>query len=677
MNKQNAHQYTSLLHICKSGELQLLEAYTARRYALNMDFFSTLNSKLFNELQRPIKQYNIYLHNESLNIIDVHSKVFVYPAKEVEGTCIHSMIEQNLALAQNPLNNPAYTIYTNNLALHKLDSQSLPLSADACNKMIDMMLEDFNGANRFHLPKYFLPNMTIFGLLGGMFLQFLLEMGYHFHSLLLFEEDIDLFRISLYFVDYPLLFEHVSERSCYLFVKDLIHKEFVQHYFTHKRITNNFLRLELCLYESPKMKNAQEHVAQSYAINARGWGNFDDEMIGVKNTFENLGNSKELKYPILYRIKRVNVPICVVGNGASLDSLLPFIKQNAHKMVIFSCGTALKPLKKAGIMPDFQIEIERIEYLKDVLESAPLGDTTLLCGNIVQPSALRLAKEAYIFMRGGSASAYFGSPYRVVEFAAPYVGNAGFALACLLSNEIIICGLDCGYIKGKTKHARDSFYGDEEVAIPKNSYIVQGNGECEVYADALFSLSSEMMSKAIMTFKPKVVINLGDGAYIRGSRAVRYDDFVLRNVNKDICIKEIKSYMGVDRHIVFSQDRFYKNEIGDYKNRLLDIFRMAVDGQNRPISNKRELFSRIDAIHTTSLKESAATPFVGILFEGSISHILHTMMLCALHIPNDDISLFYARSVKIIETALEKMVMSYKILCASNEKIPNEHKNTT
>ena len=107
-------------------------------------------------------------------------------------------------------------------------------------------------------------------------MQFLLERGYFFHSLLLFEEDIDLFRISLYFVDYPLLFKSVSNRSCYLFVKDLLHKEFVQNYFTQRRITNNFLRLKLQLYDSPKIEAVRDNVAQAYAMNSRGWGSFDD-----------------------------------------------------------------------------------------------------------------------------------------------------------------------------------------------------------------------------------------------------------------------------------------------------------------------------------------------------------------------------------------------------------------
>ncbi|RDU59719.1 motility associated factor glycosyltransferase family protein [Helicobacter marmotae] len=657
----------SLLHICQN-RFELLESYTARRYALNMEFFASLNAKLSNELNAPIKQYNLYLHEDHLNIIDVHSKVFVYPTQKRDNATSHSMYERNLALSENPLNNPAYRIYTNHLALHKLDEKTLPLTASACNPMIDMLFRDFQGSNHMSLPPYFLPNVTLFGLLGGMFLQFLLEKGYRFHSLLLFEEDIDLFRISLYFIDYPLLFERVSERSCYLFVKDILHREFVQNYFTQRRITNNFIRLELCLYDSPKLQAVKDQVAESYAINSRGWGSFDDEMIGVRNTFINLGNGGRSKYPILHLPKRVNAPICVVGNGASLDHLLDFIKANAHKMIIFSCGTALKVLKNAGIMPDFQIEIERISYLKDVLESAPLGDSTLLCGNMVQPSAISLAKEAYIFMRGGSASAYFGSPRSVIEFAAPYVGNAGFALACLLSEEVIICGLDCGYIKGKAKHAKGSYYGEEQSIIPQNAYMVQGNGEYEVYADALFSLSSAMMSRAIEAFTPKLVINLGDGAYIYGTRCAKVQDFSLRKIDKQKYVKELKSYMCEEKAKVFKHDNFYQNELEGYKKTILQALCENIKETNKPPQSKQELFTRIDKIHAITLRESAKSPFVGVLLEGSIAHMLHTMMLCALHIPGDNILPFYGRCVEIIENTLSKMIMSYKMLCISANK---------
>lgn len=674
---QTKPQQDSLYHIVHSliqslperesalQHLQALELYSAKRYAINMDFFSHVNEKLFKQLQHEPTHYNLYLDSQNigLNIIDLEQKAFCYPTHTREdGTLIHSMIEHNLNLSCKPLNNKAYTLHTNHLSLHKLDSDKIPLTADICNTIIEMMQSDFGRGKGFHLPSYFLPSTTIFGLLGGMFIQFLLEQGYSFHSLLLFEEDIDMFRISLYFIDYPLLFERVNERSCYIFVKDLIHKAFVQNYFSSRRITNNFLRLELQLYDSPKLESAARVVAESYALNSRGWGSFDDESIGVRNTFENLRSSAPgiLSYPLLHLPERVNAPICVVGNGASLNNLLPFIKENEEKMIIFSCGTALKPLKNAGIKPDFQIEIERIAYLRGVLESAPLEDTPLLCGNMVQPNALALAKEAYLFMRGGSASAYFGGAQSVIEFAAPYVGNAGFALACLLTEEVLICGLDCGYIKGESKHARGSFYGDEDTQIPKNAYKVQGNSECEVYADALFSLSSAMMSKAIATFTPRLVINLGNGAYINGTRSVKSDDFTLRSIDKKSEIAKLKTYMCANKKSVLPQQGFYIDEIMSYKRDILDCFCSSHGGG---VASKKDLFARIDSVHSLSLKYSSSTPFVGVLFEGTIAHILHTIMLCALHIPHDDMALFYARCVNIIESGLNKMVMSYKMMC--------------
>ena len=93
--QQNTDSTPSLLHICQSGDIGLLESYTARRYALNMDFFSSLNHKLFAKLKAPIKQYNLYLHHQDLNIIDVHSKIFVYPVQEHNNAPKHMMIDKD------------------------------------------------------------------------------------------------------------------------------------------------------------------------------------------------------------------------------------------------------------------------------------------------------------------------------------------------------------------------------------------------------------------------------------------------------------------------------------------------------------------------------------------------------------------------------------------------------
>ncbi len=639
-----------LLEILKSQDAQQIQDEISKRFVKNMEYFHKTSPELFDALKNDPTQYNLIINEQGINILNLTNNEFVYPLENGKSTMIQVCEE----LSESPLKNPKWQIYSNGIFLDKMDTTKLPITGEACNEFIELLFK-YNGIKEYFLSKDFLPSTSIFGLLGGMFLEFIRERGVFFHSLLIFEEDLDMFRVSCYFVDYPALFNNVTQGACYLFVKDLVNRFFVRNFFARQKITNNFLRLELNLYQSPKMDSALQIVNEEYMSNARGWGSFEDEMIGIENTLKNLPQKKKKNF-FLCNPKRIDMPICVVGNGASLDSSLEFIKQNQDKMIIFSCGTAIKPLKDYGITIDFQIEIERIDYLVDYLKPV-LGDTPLLCGNMVNPNALALAKERYLFMRGGSASGYiFKSPY-VMEFCAPFVGNAGFTLACQLSSEVLMCGLDCGYIKGKTKHASNSMYGEEEASLPNNVIRVRGNFESEVYSDSIFLLSAQMITQAIQMIKPKIVLNLSDGIYIEGARPSRPDEFALQKNKKSKFIKQIKSYFTEDKNLVFSDFRedFYLEEVLEFKSQIIHSLQTT-------ITTKQELFLWVDSVFSMSAKKSAKSPYIGILFEGSLAHICQNLMIAVLHLPNNDIKQFFEDSKPIITNAFDKMALRYKML---------------
>ena len=650
----NTPTQKTLTHILTHNDYEALSTFMSANKTNNMEFFKHYNPAIFTKLSKPPTTHNLYFDGENLNIINLEPNArgdnFVYPIESNK----HTMISTQLELGINPLKNPKFACYKN-FTLHKLDTAKIPLNAQVCNAIIDLA-HTYRGGD-YCLPENLLPCTTIFGALGGIFLQILLERGVWFHSLLLFEEFVDMFGIMLYFVDFRLLFSRVTERACYIFIKDLIHKELLFSFFASHKISNNLLRLELNLYESPKINLARALVEESHKVNARGWGSFDDEMIGVRNTAHNLSKH----YRILHLPKRLNVPICVVGNGASLESLLPFIQANADKMIIFSCGTALKPLKDYGIAPDFQIEIERIEYLKGVLQSAPLGDTPLLCGSIVNPSALELAKEAYIFMRGGGAGAYMCKSRSVVEFSAPFVGNAGFALGALMSEEVLICGLDCGYIQGKTKHAKGSMYGKESAKIPNSAFEVRGNGNIKVFSDALFSLSAQSIERAISVFAPRLVLNLGDGAYINGAKPCKPNEFELKEIDKNKALGELKGFFCADYDKVFAQRDFCAQAVRDFIEETKNAF-------NTQIKDKKELFDLVDSINMRVLAKSKQDSFVGLLFEGSIGHILQTLLAGALTLQDSDVSGFYNNAIKLVRRGLDSMVEEYEVFCQNAPK---------
>lgn len=652
----------SLLEVLYTANQDAIEKEISSRFTKNMEFFHRTSPHLFDALKTPPIEYNLLVDERGLNIVHLKTQALSFPTlqdQNDDGSIknSHQMLQIHDEIARSPISNPRWKIHTNQLYLDKFDELKFPITGKACNDFIDL-LHKHGGIKEYYLSHSFLPTTSIFGLLGGLFLEFIRERGVFFHSLLIFEENVDMFRISCYFVDYQSLFEATSPKSCYIFVKDLIDKFFIRNFFAQKKVTNNFLRLELKLYESPKLEAAKQIIDEEYASNARGWGSFEDEMIGIENTLKNI-SIKSPKKPILAIPERVNAPICVVGNGPSLDGLLPFIKENEKKMIIFSCGTALKPLKSYGIKPDFQIEIERIDYLLDVLKSAPLGETALMCANVINPDVLKLAKESYIFMRGGSASGYMYSSKSVVEHAAPFVGNAGVALACLLGSEVLMCGLDCGYIKDKTKHAKDSFYGDEKLDLPAEVFRVRGNFDGEVYSDSIFLLSSQNIAQAIKIFSPKMALNLGEGAYIAGARPTRAEEFDLVKINKKKFVRQIKGYFIKRPKNIFTQitQDFYLEEIINFKNELVRLFDVKV-------TTKKALFALIDKVNISCVKKSSSAPFVGILFEGSLGHMFQSLMIATLHLPNDDVGDFYEEATSAIKAALEKMTLKYRLSVA-------------
>lgn len=568
-------------------------------YYKNMEFFKNINPKLFHALTKNPQEYNVQVDEYGLNIIHLPSNTLHYPfiLRNSESTDSHtitaythksSMIEAHKDLAQNPIKNLKWKLFANfhtNIESHFINEETLPITGKYCNAMLrksidialqvnnsnhdvanqnkevhdsshintDSLYADKKDMTQEQLSQHindivwnhfcatfteskFLPQTSIYGLMGGLFLQDLLMQGYTFHSLLIYEEHIDLFRISLYFLDYQKLFANVAEQSCFIIIKD-ISIPLVRAFLYAKKLTNNFLSLELQHYTTQNTQNLRDLIAKEKKAAMRGWGSFEDEKIGFMNAITNLQSC----YMLQPNIKRVNAPICVVGNGASLDLCLDFIKAYQDNMIIVSCGTALKVLRHHNIRPDFQVEIERVKYLADVLKEADLGDVPLLFAQTTDTKAVQLGIESFAFMRGGSSSAYIDSAIPALEFSAPFVGNAGVVLGTLLGSDCILCGIDCGYIEGYSKHAKNSFYGKEKVEIPKDCFAAVGNKSLRVYSNDLFYLSAKNIEEAIKIYAKNHVINLGYGMKFDGALSLYEDDFIVQSIDKQQAVQNLKN----------------------------------------------------------------------------------------------------------------------------------------
>lgn len=642
------------LEILESNSTKDIEIALSNRVNKNINFFKTHNSRLLEIIvQKPI-HYNLLVEESGINIYNIKSKELLYPK---EGG-VHKYVEGSKNMAYSPLENSSWDVISSNQAVVKMDEERFPLTSFMVNGIIDRALQE-NELHRsiLHMPKGSLPTTSLFGLAGGLYLEYLAKSCSFIHSLFIFEESFDFFRISAFFVDYEYLFKMIGLNSVYIFVGD-IDKKVIREFFQRHKITTNFIRLELSLYSTPKLESAKREMELAQRQNGRGWGSFEDEIVGVGNALVNIDHlNRKAKYPLLYRAKKCNTPICVVANGYSLDSSLEFLKSNQDRVIIFSSGTAIGPLLNAGITPDFHIEIERMAYLVDILKSYNIENLTIIGGHIIEPEIVKIAKESYLFLRASSASAYINSPKRVVEYSYPIVGNATLALALEFATSLYLFGLDISYKEGKTKHAKSSFYKDEELMIPKGSVKYRGNFGDDVYVDSLFALSKEMSEIAIAKNRGVSVLNFSDGVLIDGAKPQKIDNISLKNSNKSADIEKIKSSFVLDYNLIFNahDDIDYIKIFDSFCKKLLEIL-------NRDIESKNEIFAILDK--SSAFVESFITEdrFLGVLINGTVLHSLNAIFITTMHTKKEYMQKEYIDFVSIIEIGLEQIRERLKVL---------------
>jgi len=456
----------------------------------------------------------------------------------------------------------------------------------------------------FIFDKDFMPTTTIFGLLAGKHLDILVK-RHDFQSLFVYEPNPEFFAVSLYFVDYPFIYEKLGERF-FLWVNGKIDYSSIERFYYERVITSTFFSLSLKTYEHPLIEDAKNKFFEVNSAKIRGWGTYEDEIKGIKNHLKNI-----TKHPLLSGSKQLNVPICIAANGKSLEQNIPFIKKNRESMILVSVGTALKPLLKAGITSDFHIEQERIDLLVDALKDVlPNYEGYFVGASVVNPKVFEMAQKPLMYIREGFTFASFYSP---LFGASPIVGNAGVAFASQFSKEIYLCGMDLGFRLNEKKHAKGSFY-DSRDDVQKSGIKIEGNFSDDIYTDSLLLSSKKRLEFLIKTMKLNVY-NLSDGAKIEG--AVPLKDKTLPKIEKEKAINEIISCF----------KRTEKKEKNLNLHPILNAFSKSLNFEN--INSKKELTGRIDFLEDMTKKLEKKNPALGSLLRGSFWHILNNIYILA------------------------------------------------
>ncbi len=373
---------------------------------------------------------------------------------------------------------------------------------------------------------------------------------------LIIEDDIELFRLSLFTTDYAAL----AEKSTLTFAIADDSPLFARKMATFLEETffyNRYLKYaHFPTHSGAKLREIQNSImSQSfisfpYKVELRKYL----RPLEYMNTgYKIIDFSKPIKNE-LFESK----PVLLITAGPSFHKNIEWLKENHEKFIIVAVSATLKTLYKYKIRPTIVTHIDGFtaslkhfelfparEFLKDVLMILGPFAHELVKGFIPKENVFYYEEKSE-YIKG------FSGPQ------TPCVGSTSLLINLILgSKELYLLGLDLALDqKTGATHSLGHRYNEhhdmsnkdalkDTMSIRNNLIKVKGNFESTVYTNLVFKMSIDSLSMEIPYIKKnnQNIYNLNDGAYLESTITMSLKDIntsKLEVLNKNNVLKELK-----------------------------------------------------------------------------------------------------------------------------------------
>lgn len=374
--------------------------------------------------------------------------------------------------------------------------------------------------------------MIVFGVGLGLHIDRLIE-TFKFRHLIIVEQFPEFIYHSLHFVDWTKVFDKVQENrgKVNFFLGDNA-DEISQIIHYHLRATDFGIIDGSYIYRhysSPFLDATFSNYVKSLPLQLVSKGFFEDEIIMMRNTFQNL---MRYDFDLLEPVSRLlkETPALIVGSGPSIDRSLDLLRRlrEQEKVVVFSCGTTLRVLLRNGIVPHFHCELENVpavhEHLEPLSREYDFSGITLIATTTVDPRVPGMFGKRLLYFRDAlTSTTLFGNPAMALFGGAPNVSNLGTRVAIVLGfRRIYFLGVDLGTRSKTSHHAKDAVYNKEwektyTRLIEPMDIELPANFGGKAYTNRVLLWGRSMLQSLLVTYGDHEYYNCSDGVRIQGA----------------------------------------------------------------------------------------------------------------------------------------------------------------
>lgn len=557
--EQSISKIQSLVQKVEEGQKRLKEKDKefSERYRDNMNLFAAVMPHIYEEFKgyKPSNRA-IYLEecgDLNLYVKELNASLFSEHPRDSALVKVNEFIAQplktRLGLVRQPDHPSRHVQYGNRMIKYLREVEAIYTRPVA-------------------LPKY-VPALVIFGLEFGYQLEKMVELREVKH-LYIYEKELDYFYYSLFAIDWNPILEHFNRDGHTInFLLGVQAKDITDKYLVQLEENGFFWAPETYLYKgykSPDLENSLNEFRDNYPRQAMGWGFFDDALIGVAQGLKALPHMNLCLYDADKKLPRwqQDIPIFIVGNGPSLDDGIELLKEVKDRVLIISCGSTINTLRKVGIKPDFQVDVERMKQTVDkfaFFEKKELEGIVGLTVDVMHPDFYNYFDrtvtggkpgEAIVTLIGAAIAAESQS-YMPLNHSSPFVANLALSYCDYFGfKNIYFLGVDNGYVSHEHHHSKHSGYykdGKEsgfQTFVKVHTIPVPGNFGGEVRSTNFMNMSRIQLA-ALLNRMRKVkginCYNLSNGAKIDGAEPLNINDVMIfdQPFDKEVLIQSLYS----------------------------------------------------------------------------------------------------------------------------------------
>lgn len=554
-------------------QLELQNALTTT-FLANLAFLSEYDNELYHridELSRMIEngtyiekyELEFIMENGDFDIFDIQNNKYLYNRnpKKINDELVRKMEKDN----KNSIFNIEELFIIkeeNNISLeNKFNIEYLEQSLNLTNtqmKAYQRITKDFLNSNKKRLKR--IDKLVFAGtLLGRHIPKIVAKLNAKLY--LVFERNLEIFRLSLFCVDYAILaksgviFSIMDEQKNEKKKIELFCSIYEQDNYMIKVSTTN---INIGQFIDQILLELSSTKSSVYDYNRKLYVYLNRTTKYISDNYKILDFNKINNNLDFFQ----NKPILYLAAGPSLDDNLEWIKRNQNKFFIVTIGAIYKKLIENHISInmiislDEQLTILNDSQFDDESVNKISSDTIILASTMTHEKILKKFNQKNLFLY----EVFYPLIQDNIAFNGPSVGEITLDILIKMNaKDIYLIGLDMALNQNTgSTHSHNSNSGIESFnlhsnedretfGLRKNILKVKGNFLDEVFTTALFNTSINFLEKYILSTKnlDTNIYNLSNhGAYFVSTIPLKVTDLRLKELilNEDNLLNSLNKY---------------------------------------------------------------------------------------------------------------------------------------